>query len=280
MSHEIIRNEPVLFEPIPLEPKVSLDPNIIFLVQNGTGNEEERNEPVLFEPISLEPKVIFLVQNGASVEERVVTLSDWKDSVKSAKDGLNKLQRDLAQIKERTQKMQRGKTTRRKPYSSTEKKQNFGRNRKDRERVNDALEQNRKSRRILAEQGKWLLLSPSEEPLKVRLRTDKQGEIVSGNPLDSEEAAWRMFVFNESEALWTHPRIGMLKEYFFLRQAASLMTEGEQEIEKKLAEFRNKASRLIPPDEQDELAGVFSRITNLDFRQPPLPGLEALLKAG
>lgn len=235
MSHEIIGNEPVLFEPSSLEPKV------IFFVQNGTGNEEER----------------------------VVTLSDWKDSVTSAVNGLNRLQRDLARLKTRTQAMQKRNTTRGKPYSSTEERQILSQIMKDRKRFNATLEQNRESRLVLAEQGKWLLLSPPEEPLKVRLKTDKQSEIVSGNPLDSGEAAWRMFVFQESEDLWTHPDIGMLREYFFLRRAASLMVVGSEE---RLEDFRKKATNLFP----DELAGVFSKICSLDFKKPLLPGLGTL----
>lgn len=243
MSHEIISNEPVLSEPSFLEPKV------IFFVQNGTGNEEER----------------------------VVTLSDWKDSVTSALNGLNKLQRDLGQLKMRTQAMQRVTTTRGKPYSSPEKRQINSQVRKDRKRVNATLEQNRGSRLALAEQGKWLLLSPPGEPLKVRLRTDKQGEIVSGNPLDSGEAAWRMFVFQESEDLWTHPDIGMLREYFFLRRAASLKIEGRKgEAEERLEDFRDKATSSFP----DELAQVFTNISRLDFTKPLLPGLGTLLREG
>lgn len=240
MSHEIIGNEPVLFEPS------SLEPIVIFFVQNGTGNEEER----------------------------VVTLSDWKDSVTSALNGLKKLQRDLGQLKMRTQAMQRVTTTRGKPYSSPEKNQINSQIRKDRKRVKATLGQNRVLRLALAEQGKWLLLSPPEVPLRVRLKIGEQAEVISGNPLTPEEASWRMFVFNESEALWNHPDIEMLKKYFFLRRAARFSTEDEQEIQGKLVDFRNRTTSLIP----DELVEVFSRITSYDFKGPLLPGLETLQK--
>jgi len=236
-------------------------------------------EPVLFEPISLEPlepKVIFVVQNGTGNEEkRVVTLSDWKNAVSPALNGLDRLQRDLDQIRKRTQAIQKGRTTRAKPYSSTEKRQILKQIRNDRERVSTSLGQNRRSRLVLAEQGRWLSLSPPEEPLEVRLKTGEQGEVVSGNPLSSGEAAWRMFVFQEPEDLWTHPSIEMLREYFLLRRAVGLQIEGRRgEAEERLDDFRKRATSLIP----EELEGVFRRVSSYDFTEPLLPELETLLK--
>lgn len=226
-----------------------------------------------------EPKAVFLVKNGTGEEREItVTLSSWKSTIRSALDELKRIKEGQERVRERSRMISKRKTSGSgRPYSSTEKKQILSQIGRDRERIDQAMEISRRERTVLVRQGNWLLVSSSLCPLKVRVKNVGEDELVSGEPLNGGNAAWRMFVLQEGEDLAFHPNVRFVKEFFVLRRDVFFQNEDKPgEAVKKLDVFRGRVSELVP----DELVPVFKRIGEFDFRRPLLPELETLRKEG
>lgn len=229
----------------------------------------------------LEPKAVFMVKNGIGGErEMTVTLSSWQSTICSALDELKKIKEGQVRVRERGRMISKiisgGRTPGSgRPYSSIEKKQIRLQIVKDEEKINLAMEINRRRRTVLIKQGNWLLVSPQEFPLKVRVKNAGDDDLVAGEPLNSKEAAWRMYVLQEGKDFTSHPNVRIVKEFFVLRRDVFFKNEDKPgEAAEKLDEFRRKISSGVP----DELVTVFKKINEFDFKKPLLSELETLKK--
>lgn len=224
---------------------------------------------------SLEPMAVFLVKNGTGGErEMTVTLSSWKSAVNSAIEEREKIKEGQGRVKERARTVSKRKTAGAgRPYSSTEKRQILSQIEKDREKIDLEVAVNCRRRTVLVRQSNWLLVSPPECPLKVRINGEGSDDVIAGEPLNKGEAAWRMFVFQEGKNLAHHPNVRIVKEFFVLRRNVFFRIEDKPgEAVKKLDELRSKILDYVP----DELVPVFRKINEFDFRKPLLPELEIL----
>ncbi|PIV00451.1 hypothetical protein COS54_03035 [Candidatus Shapirobacteria bacterium CG03_land_8_20_14_0_80_39_12] len=222
-----------------------------------------------------EPMVIFLVQNGTGEKREItVTLSGWRSTARLTIEELRMIKQDRERVKERSRKKTTGTG---KPYSSTEKRQIRSKIEKDREEIELAMKTNYQKRTALIRQSTWLLVSPPWSPLKVRINGESSSELITGEPLNEDEAAWRMFVLQEGKVLASHPYIKKVKSFFVLRREVSFSSKDKaKEAAAKLEEFRRQISPSVP----DELVPVFRKISELNFSRPLLSELETLRREG
>ncbi|PIU33657.1 hypothetical protein COT03_02790 [Candidatus Shapirobacteria bacterium CG07_land_8_20_14_0_80_39_18] len=205
---------------------------------------------------SPEPSVVFLCQNGTGVEiRRKITYSDLMASVKKVNEERSQLQR------RRDELQKKGRTGSGKRYSSAERKGILS-------QINSSSAQTERNRKTLQVQGRWLLASPGEDPLTVQLEANGEGQLVSGTPLEDGEAAWRVFVFRDANAVWENPNVDLIKELFNIRWQLAHGSEKEaKEAGKKLYEILRKIPESLDP--------VVSKIPGF-VTKPLLPGLETL----
>ena len=220
-----------------------------------------------------EPRAVFLVTDGVGREEETtMTLSEWKSSVKSAAAEWKSLKTRLAQIRGRERNVSRRKS-RGTERPSVEKRQILSQIKKDSNIVDSEIGRNRSRRKRLAREGRWLLRSSPENPLRVKLNADGSDEIISGKPLDEAESAWRIFALREGDKLVAHPSASDVRQYFMLRRNEQLGIEKVPgEARSVLDIFLQQAVDRIP----EELTLTCSRISNLDFQKPLLPEFEIL----
>jgi hypothetical protein len=162
-----------------------------------------------------------------------------------------KLSQKLREAKQRVLVQQRKRRTPAgKLYSRPERRQMLAQAKQAKDQLADELSAVRNQKRILVEEAGWVLASPSENPLTVRLSSHgRRSELISGTPLnDPEEIAWRVCVSEVFPELWGHPQQHRLRENF-LSYVVEKLSEVKVKLERRkqdLRDFENSMAHLSP----------------------------------
>lgn len=233
------------------------------------------SQPLLTPP---EPRAFFIFLDGSGIKKKEeITFTQIRERISQEGKQSRLIHHKLKELHGRRNRLEeRGVTGSGKSYNTTERRQILKQISGEETDINTNLAKAKKASNFLQRLAKWLLVSPGEQPLTVRLEDNQEGHLVDGTPLKVEEAHWRLFVINEVPKTWDHLQIALAKEYFLI--CWSLKNPGEKkpeelkEAELALQNFQKEKSEMIP----DNLAPVFRKITGYDFRKPLLPELETL----
>lgn len=195
-----------------------------------------------------EPRAVFIYPDASGGEKRSeLTLSELQERIVENRQKLRKAQHIRNGLSVRPTR--------------------HGRRRSRRE-IRDIAEEQRRQRLRELERMRDLLEVKSEiifhsdpaDPLIIRI-TSKGDEVLSGSELPAEEREWRRHLVERGfTGLWAHPLIGLAREFFSLRLAASQADTPSKEKEAKeaLKAFIREKQDNIPED----LIGLFSTISN------------------
>lgn len=231
---------------------------------------------------SCEPAAVFIYDGydgDGKTEERLVRYTDLRNGLSNLISQAPPLESRLKQLHITLDRWRKkGKTPSGKPYSSAEKNQILAPREAEESRLRRVVKQNKITGRLLTEIAKWVVVSPREKLLTIRIedkgKNEFEGKPVLGEPLSEDEAAWRVFVFTQFPQLWGDPSIELAKQYFLLRRTKVLgSTDRAAEAEEALEKLRAKADS---PSLSPEMIFNFRLINAFDFKKPLLPELETL----